>query len=508
MSSAGTIDSVRVFIDRATITRSRTVQLQPGLQTVAFEVLPSALDPDTLRAQATSGAEPLSVLGVQCEVVYSEPTSARSDEVRARLERVQAELRALEDASGNDEHAVQMVSQYAGLATDALSLQWLDSDPEFSKWANIFDQLRDNTQTLASRQAERRFNMQQLQLHRDELEHEQLRLGQRTSKGHRVLVNVKAPPSGGPVHVQLSYVTRSAQWMPGYDARLIEGQDTLQVRWTAVALVRQTTGEDWSDVRVIATTARPPLSEPPPPLHRLQVAGYQAAPNRDVEATHDAGARLSGAGAGAPAASAAVEHEAPGQVSIPSTSKPVRVELFEELVPAQRRLEVAPLHREIATWVLDLENTTGRVLLPGTVNLFRGANYSGRAEVGFVQGSERFRLPLATEGSLRITRTTHARPARKTAVMGDQIFEYDTHTKLHNAGPEAVEVLVLDRVPVSRSEEVKVQRTALPHGTKVQEETGQLSLPVTVPAHDSTSLTISFRITAPRGVSVQPPELL
>ncbi len=510
MSEPGIIKHVRVFIDRATITRQRRVTLQSGLQTVEFCVLPSNLETDTLRAQVHYEGPPIRVLGVSACAAYSEPTSERRGEVQTLLDEVQAKLRAAEDAQNSDEQAVRLLGKYAILATDKLSLDWLDSNPAFDKCNEIFDHLQQSHARLASSHASGADFMTELRQQQAELEDELERLGRRTAIGHRVSVNLQVPEAPpGEVTVELAYVTRAAQWMPAYDARLQSEGGKQEALFTGIALVKQVTGEDWQDVTLVATTARPPLAEPPPELQKLLVAGHQAAPDRDVYASHEAGPRLGGFGGKAKApAVAQVEHEAPGTVSVPSTSKPVRVELFEALLPAKRHLQVAALQRAVPVWVLDLENTSGRILLPGTVSLFRGPNYSGRAELGFVAGGERFSLPLATEGSLRVTRRTHNKPQQTTLVMGTQIFVYETETQVENTGPEPIEVTVLERVPVSRLEQVTVERKAVPSGAVVDEETGRLSVKIMVPAHAERRLVVGFRISAPRGVSIQPPEQL
>lgn len=508
MSDPGIIKHVRVFIDRATITRQREIILQPGLHTVEFCVLPSELETETLRAQAHSEGPAITVLGVAATAAYAEPASERRGEVQALLDEVEAKLRAAEDAQDSDEQAVRLLTQYAALATDKLSLDWLDSNPAFDKCNEVFDQLQGSHARLASSQAQNADLMAQLRQHRAELEDEIERLGRRISIGHRIAVNLSVPEGhAGAVRVELAYVTKAAQWMPAYDARLQSSGDKEVAQFTGIALVKQSTGEDWADVTLVATTARPPLAEPPPELRKLLVCGQQTAPDRDVHASHDAGPRLRGSGGKAKApAVAQVEHEAPGKVSVPSTSKPVRVELFEAELPAKRQLQVAALQRAVPVWVVDLENTSGRILLPGRVNLFRGPNYSGRAELGFVAGGERFSLPLATEGSLRVTRRTHKKPQLTTLVMGTQIFAYETETQIENTGPDPIEVTVLERVPVSRLEQVTVERMALPSGAQVDEETGQLSVQVTLPPRMERRFIVGFRITAPRGVSVQPPE--
>lgn len=504
----GVVTHVRVYIDRATVTRARRVACTPGVREIRFEGLPLEIETDTLRARARRDEVSVPVVSVSSRIAYAEPSSERREAVQKRIDEVEAKLRATQDAQGSDEHAAELLARYASLASDHLCVDWIDGDPAFDKWNEAFDALRGSHARLAGTSASRAEEVSALLRAKKELVREQLRLGDRPKSGHHATVTLDVPEGEGEIEVELSYVTRAAQWMPSYDARVEGDLAAPTVRWTAVALVKQVTGEDWRDVELVATTARPPLAEPPPELSKMTVSGRAAAPDRDVVARHDAGARLTGAGGGAPAAQAQVEHVAPGRVSVPSTSRPVRVELFEAQMPAKRRLEVAPMTRPVATWVLDLENTTGRVLLPGSVSLFRGPNYSGRTEVGFVSGHERFRLPLATEGGLRIARRTHPRPVKRTAVTGTQTYEYEHETSVENLGPEPVTIWVRDRVPVSRSEKVGVELVRFPKTAELEEETGRFAQPLTVAPGAKEKLEVVYRVTAPRGTNLEPPEQL
>ena len=501
---------VRVYIDRATVTRRRAVTLQPGLQSVIFGPLPQDLDTSTFQARASAGAEALTVAGLTTQPAYQEPPSGRRDEVAAQLDAQEAKLRALEDAASSDRHAVDRLSQYAELATDRLSVEWLESDPPFERWLQIFDLLKERRAKLAATEAARKDERARAMRRRDELISELSRLGQRRIVGQQVQVSLQVPDGeAAEVTVELSYGTSAAGWMPAYDARVQGDADSPKVALSGVALVRQTTGEDWQDVELVATTARPRLAEPPPELMKLEVSGRAGVVDKEVIATHDAGPRLGGAGAPPPEAPATtVEHTARGRVNIPCTGRHVRVELFSEEVPATRRLEVAALSRPVAVWVLDVTNTTGRVLLPGAVSLFRGPNYSGRAQLGFVAGHERFRLPLGTEGGLRIRRRTHTQPAKRAMVTGTQSQEYETHTTLENMSPAPLTLWVRERVPVSRIEPVTVERLALPPGTRVDDETGLTETEVAVPAHGKRELSLRYRINAPRGFTLRPPGAL
>lgn len=56
------------------------------------------------------------------------------------------------------------------------------------------------------------------------------------------------------VEVKLDYTLRDASWQPTYDARLRDGAKTIEL--TYQGLVRQSSGEDWTDIDL---TSPPPV---------------------------------------------------------------------------------------------------------------------------------------------------------------------------------------------------------------------------------------------------------
>ncbi|MFU1923083.1 mucoidy inhibitor MuiA family protein, partial [Klebsiella pneumoniae] len=67
------------------------------------------------------------------------------------------------------------------------------------------------------------------------------------------------------VEVKLDYTLRDASWQPTYDARLRDGAKTIEL--TYQGLVRQSSGEDWTDVDLTLSTARPALGGNVPRLN-------------------------------------------------------------------------------------------------------------------------------------------------------------------------------------------------------------------------------------------------
>jgi uncharacterized protein (TIGR02231 family) len=75
----------------------------------------------------------------------------------------------------------------------------------------------------------------------------------------------------------LSYIVRGATWKPVYDIRAESDADTIEM--LMFAEITQNTGENWENVRVGLSTARPSLSAKPPEPQPWLI-GFQQDPGR------------------------------------------------------------------------------------------------------------------------------------------------------------------------------------------------------------------------------------
>src|SRR5690606_16532677 len=70
--------------------------------------------------------------------------------------------------------------------------------------------------------------------------------------------------AAGKLDVVLSYALSGASWTPAYDARL--HSEKRQVQLDAFGMVRNATGEDWSNIALTLSTARPGLGGSAPEI--------------------------------------------------------------------------------------------------------------------------------------------------------------------------------------------------------------------------------------------------
>jgi Domain of unknown function (DUF4139) len=113
-------------------------------------------------------------------------------------------------------------------------------------------QLQDNTEKT-------NFTQRKLQ---------ELSAGSSKTERDAVIVVEKKEAAAG--KVRLNYLVDSASWHPQYKFRAGKGPEPVQVEYLA-AIIQQT-GEDWSNVNLILSTAQPMLNAAPPDLKTLEVA--------------------------------------------------------------------------------------------------------------------------------------------------------------------------------------------------------------------------------------------
>jgi len=120
-----------------------------------------------------------------------------------------------------------------------------------------------------------------------QLKRERAQLTASSSKTVReAVVFIESP--GEASSFELRYLVNNASWSPSYNLRGPESRDAVQLEY--LASIRQTSGEDWHDVKMTLSTASPSLVAEPPELASLSLSLSQRQPNQQAQAFDDAGA--------------------------------------------------------------------------------------------------------------------------------------------------------------------------------------------------------------------------
>jgi uncharacterized protein (TIGR02231 family) len=265
----------------------------------------------------------------------------------------------------------------------------------------------------------------------------------------------------GRARVRVSYLVPCAVWRPSYRASLVGSTVLLE----AEAVIWQRTQEDWNDVQVQLSTARPTLGTAPPLLteDRLRTRLKLEDEKRVVdvalreEAVQSAGevggrAELPGLDDGGEARLLQVA----AKTTVPSDGQPHRVPLFSFETTAELA-HVCPAELTSAvSLVARFSNESGQVLLAGPVDLVRQSGFVGRSVLKFAAPGERLQLSFGSDDGLRVVRSIQEK-VEEARLTGRRTTTTRVTLYVSNARPESATVVLEERVPISEVREVEIR---------------------------------------------------
>lgn len=521
------IDQVTVYADSARVRRTAAPITADG--TYVFRGLTRALDPGNVRVRLEGGH----VLGV--EVVERR-------EIESPVERVQLlreKLRGLEreQLAANDEGEVlELLEREITARLDAAPVKSEDGEasfPPLEAWQASHAWYGAKLAELLGARRELRWESEGLKGELDALRAE---LG-RLESGREVLVRdvvVEADLTGASGTLSLEYFVGGCGWTPEYDLRT--AGDARRVDLSYRARVHQETGEDWRDVALFLSTARPRRgAQGPEPVTRwVDLVGAQPVARRglvtemflaEASVLPDAANVPATAGfaavtwqpfADAQSQGLSVRFALPQRETLESRREPTTVLVGEASFTATPELYCIPeLDRTV--WLRGrATNESPWVLLPGRAAVFFGDDFIGHAALDAVQPGEELELHLGAVPGIAVDRVLVAQEHEDPGMFSstaEELFRWRVRLE-HHASPVtdadgAVSVLVREAIPRASDDRIEVEITKSSHRVsdearwkKDREDLGIHTWLVRVPKGGATDLTWELTVSHPESKPV------
>ncbi len=503
------VEEVVVFPDRAQVTRvaRATCSGGSGAVSVSFEGIPPAADPNTFRASARGGT----VQGLRAETrtrehAYSKELAAIEEEQR----RIQAELASVTDAMTRAHNLSALGNQYDGVARVLVSREMAVGRPDARAWNSAFDAAMQARLRGAEQSAEANTRKRALEYRLQDLARLSSGLqaaAQRTEHVAEVLVTCAS--GGSTPEVQLTYLVGGASWQPTYEARAEEGSSG-HVELSTFASVRQATGEDWTDAKLILSTAVPVQDATPPELKKLEVSAEERKEpkkqlvRREEQIRHARSGQGSGAegeaGLTARAQGISVQLEVPGASDVKGDGTSVRLFVARTRMPARFAWRTAPSLSPFVFRVAEVTNTAAFPLLPGSLDAFRRHGFIGRHALERVAQGGAFELTFGLEDSLKVKRIPLEEVKRETGLFNQkQRFRYVYRIEVVNHGRTPEELEIVERIPVSELEDVivEVEKEKTTSGYELKGPDGLVVWKVKLKPAEERKLELAFHVDVP-----------
>ena len=504
------ISAVTVYTDRATVTRTATVELPAGASTVVFNELPASLFADSLRTDGSAAADV--VLGAlesktQNSAELAAPRERELNEKLQTLQDQRALLVADQQALVQKQQFLSTLSQQASLRTRE-DIASIDLKP--AQWKDAADALLtsygETMRAAAAKTVELRTLDNQIEAAESDLN--QLQTGARTTYQVRVPLESKTATR---LTISVSYQLPYASWQPIYDARL--DTSTGKVTLVQYGEVRQQTGEDWSEAKLVLSTAQPARGTALPPLDpmwvnvydRNQTARYAAMDKAEMSARSNVSAQAFGgmADSAAPAEMLAVpaaapvmkeasfqaaslnaggyvsEYTIPGTVSVlaDGTAKKVMISTLD--VSSELVVKVKPQISATGFLVAVTKLGGETPLLPGQASLFRDGAFIGSLALPMLRPGEETDLSFGVDDQVVVKQRVLKDETGESGVISkDTTRTRLTVSELQNLHRTPVKIAVLQTVPAPRNEQVKLamidDKTSTGYDKEVDHIPGQL----------------------------------
>ena len=456
--SASRISAVTLYPGSATVLRE--LRVAAGADKAVFACLPAGLDAASLQAagdqtvrigEISVRQQPRALLGKAC-------ASPHDDRIRALQDQVAA-LKA--EAAGID--LAQAYYKSFGQSGD----QARATPP--AQIAPTAAALRQGGQDGLTRQHQLTRQQEQIERELAPLLAERERTGGARAQVSVVQVTLAAP-QGGPV--RLSYQVRGPGWQPAYRAALDSATKKLQL--TRLAQVAQSTGEDWSGVRITLSTGQPGAATqgPLPPPWRVGIAPTMP-PGAVMAAPAAAPVMAMRAGKAAFEEAApsfdvsvfqgafATEFAVPQRVNVPSSGERVTLVLGEQALDAQLLTRTTPA-LDASAYLIASFSTPPGVWPAGPVSLVRDGAFVGSGHFDAAR-AQQDGLAFGRD-ELVTVRSEHPEQQQGTGgFIGTRNQRTDERRyTVQNRHTTPVQLQVLDAAPVPDNDKVSVESSYQP----------------------------------------------
>lgn len=473
------INQVTIFPGDALITRAALLKLNPGEYKIIFSSIIPDIDENSLRVSGSGNAE-VKILGAQVKKEFLEEAPIeRVKQLKDEIQKLEDENRKLEDTKKvllEEKEFLDSVRLFSqgqiprDLVTKMPAAKDLDDTLKF-----LSTRLKENYAQVI----ETELSMRDLAKKADVLAKELAQISGPNKKLKRSIVADLEVLKSGALDLSVSYLVRGASWQPIYDARA--NFDKSEVELISYGVIKQITGEDWQDVEIYLSTAKPAIGGRMPYVSPWFLRPYQPRAEIDQER------RLSGSRVANQYA--AFDKKEPLKEAIPTAPEPAYSQVEEKGIAAvyklskkaniksdgsehklpissqalQAKFEYSSYPRVVLNAYLGsrVKNAPNLQLLAGRVNIFLDGDFVGASSIDNTGPGEEFDLYLGVDENVKVKRELIEKKVDETLIAGipsptkRTVFKYKL--TVENYKSKKIYVKLFEAMPVSEEERIKVK---------------------------------------------------
>lgn len=541
------ITQVTVFEDRALITRSIASENFQGERTITVSPLPDALLENSLRAKDLNQQAKIMALDLRRETTCVPP-----DEAQQGLEqKIREQTLALEELQGRH----QLTAAYLGLiplfmpgAPAELPSDLSYAKPFWSSYQDLYNLIVQFQEKLGGELLLLEEKIKEKTREHSLLKRQLAELGQGAlSHSYKTCSLTLESQKESKPQIKLSYMVPHCYWVPYYEARLFLEEEELEIHH--FAKINQQTGEDWSNVSLSLSTARPSQAGTPPELSTWILDFYRppAAPSREKMKKMSSRAMMKEEGekeedeeipvpccevsdqfaetgslddlmvsSPAPEEKVAVleqsnitssganaEFELPQKEDVPSGKDENKAFITKKRYPLKLEYIIIPREAESAFIKGTLLHEAVYPLLPGQAFVFHGSDYIGKSALPLTRPGENLEIFLGRDERILVERLLIERFQSKKGLTQNQTkISFHYRLRLTNRKTKPVNVKIFDNLPLSKNAQLKVKLLSTHPAHQNLDEKGILSWELELAPDAVQNIELKYELDYPKGAII------
>ncbi|MBK6521342.1 MAG: DUF4139 domain-containing protein [Bacteroidia bacterium] len=520
-------DKIVVYMQGAQVHRNMIVNVVPGPNTIVFTGLENCINTSAIQVGGTGG---FIITDIQHLIYYPEFEKAKengdakfkkylkniSDSI-VELDYILEDLNSKSEALTTEKGVLLNYNLYKGLSKKD-SIAFLKDGLTF---------LREKLYNINTEQLKLKKERVKIQLKKSGLLERQANInnelanqnntGEEERVDYRVIVHLIADQAGQ-ANLNFNYYITNAGWTPSYDLRALSTEQN--VKLTFKAQIHQQSGNDWSNVKLVLSTANPNRSYALPQLSPWYL-GYIKPNRRDKNypASYDS----KSAGAASLAEVVVQEAEKDAEFAYNYTSVSENMIETEYEIKLNYNIPTDGKEHYAAIMVKDLKtmyrykaipklnnNVYLTALIPdweevnimaGNASIYYDGSYIGQTSLPSGGVEDTIQLSLGIDKNIAVKRAKVKDKSFEKFFDNDKVHQYTYEITMKNSRSQKIEIDIEDQLPLSQDKNIVIEKKEL-SGAKYEEISGLLTWRTTIQAKDTKKLTLSYQVKSPKNSQV------
>ena len=466
------ITAATVFPTRADISRNAEVSLPQGKHTIVFDGLSAALDTKSLRI---SGTGAFSIGSIEIKELFSKDFVVEQErKLRGKIADLSDKRRFVESELTAAETGKTFLENMAkSNAVPQVSVNGKKDALSPDAWGKAWQSLQNGMKSLGRETIEKQIEIRKIDAELSALNKELRLLSDGAKSAKQIRVNVEASaPAAAKLTVQ--YQIANASWKPTYEARLNTRNKTVEIM--QYGTISQHTGEEWRNIDLTFSTARPVIGTVPPELEtrwlnldepvkkRGKMLERGAAVYRNDSSFADTMDEPSGtaeiAAAEFSGSDFAGTFAVKGKANVPSDGSEHRFLVGGWSAKADIYAQTVPAVQPAAYVMASTQLNAPAPLLPGTMSLFRDGAFIGDSEMNFLRPNAKLHLSFGQDDKILVKHTiADFEEDNGGRISRNNKITIRTAAAVQNLHKEPLKIAVYDFLPVARNSDIAVKIT-------------------------------------------------